>query len=94
MNPIILVNHLSVDNEINNYKLFRKYLIKFVNRNPIIKYKDFRKEATSLYYNIKCKFNIYTHTLQISIIIVENLPIYLINIQYLLINILLIIKYI
>ena len=49
-------------NNINNYEEFKKSLIEYLNKNPIINYADFRKYATDLYYKIERKFEIKNYT--------------------------------
>ena len=45
-----------------NYKHFRQNLLKYLESNPIIKYTEFKKKATSYYYKYDCNFKINTNT--------------------------------
>ena len=48
----------NINKEIDNYKNFRKVLIEYLTLNPLIKYSDFRKNASEFYEKTKCNFTI------------------------------------
>ena len=50
------INMADINEEINNYKEFRKQLITFLDKYPIIKYKNFKKKVNKLYIKNKCVF--------------------------------------
>ena len=52
----------NINKEIDNYKNFRKLLIDYLTLNPLIKYSDFRKNASELYEKTKCNFTIENYT--------------------------------
>ena len=52
----------NINKEIDNYKNFRKVLIDYLTLNPLIKYSDFRKNASELYEKTKCNFTIENYT--------------------------------
>lgn len=63
----ILYEHdISIPSNFNNnikiYEDFKKSLIEYLNKNPIINYSNFRKYATDLYYKTKCTFEIKNYT--------------------------------
>ena len=55
-------NKANIDAEINNYKEFRKEIKEWLNKNPIVKYREFKKKAISLYYRCQCNFEIKDNT--------------------------------
>ena len=55
-------NKEDINCEINNYKKYKELLIDYLNKNPLIKYKDFRYIATKLYDESKCNFNVENYT--------------------------------
>ena len=55
-------NSEDVNYEINNYKKFKEVLFEYLNKNPLIKYKDFRITATKLYDESNCNFKVENYT--------------------------------
>ena len=45
-----------------NYKHFRTNLIEYLEKNPLIKYSEFKLKDTKYYYKNECNFEIHTNT--------------------------------
>lgn len=55
-------NIASIVTEITNYKEFKKEIIDYLEKYPIIKYIDYKKKVLSFYYKNNCLFNINDNT--------------------------------
>ena len=49
-------NKAEIEAEVNNYKEFRKEIKDWLEKNPIVKYSEFKKKAISFYYRCQCNF--------------------------------------
>ena len=55
-------NKADIEAEVNNYKEFRKQVKEWLDKNPVIKYRDFKKKAISFYFKCQCNFEIKENT--------------------------------
>ena len=55
-------NKADIETELNNYKEFRLEIKEWLDKNPIVKYREFKKKAISLYYRCQCNFEIKENT--------------------------------